>query len=319
MSDTILHVETIGKSFETVRALDDLSFQIEAGEIFALLGPNGAGKSTTVRILMGILRPDSGQIRYQIGSYLGPEPPSRTLGYLPEDRGLYPDVPILKTLVYMGILRGMPRAEATEATRHWLGRLGLLEREGEKLDALSKGNQQRVQFIGSILHSPSFAVLDEPFSGLDPINQEQILDILRDLRKAGTTILLSAHHLDLVERIADRVLLLDQGREVLAGTIDEVKKVTAARRLVFEIAGTPDTEIIESLPGVEAVEIRDSGEIATTLGRTVELNAFLNALTSRFEVTSIRSTEMDLHDIFVGKISERRAAAESAPGAKEAI
>ena len=246
MSQPIVRVDRVEKSFDSVKAVDGISFEVQPGEIFALLGPNGAGKSTLVRMLLGILRPDAGTISYSLGN--PPEP--RDLGYLPEDRGLYKDVPVLRTLTYFGTLRGMDRSAAETAAREWLGRLSLAERATDKLETLSKGNQQKVQFIASILHRPRFAVLDEPFSGLDPLNQSFFLDLLRELRDGGTTILLSAHQMELIERTADRVLLMGRGREVLSGTIEEVLR-----------SGDPSRR--ESLHDVYIRALGGSGEVSS--------------------------------------------------------
>ena len=206
MTRRVLEVDAIKKEFTQVNAVDRLSFDVFEGEIFALLGPNGAGKTTTVRMLMGIIRPDSGVIRYSLSASEAPFDLSE-LGYLPEERGLYRDMPVLRTLAYMGTLQGMTRKEARSAAMQWLERLGLKERAEDKLDALSKGNQQKIQFISAVLHRPRFLIFDEPFSGLDPINQELISDLIRQLRDEGATILLSAHQMQLVEMIADRLLL----------------------------------------------------------------------------------------------------------------
>jgi ABC-2 type transport system ATP-binding protein len=202
-----------------VTAVDDVSLELRPGEIFALLGPNGAGKTTLLRMLLGLLRPDTGEIRYGGNGAL---PPTQ-VGYLPEDRGLYPDVPVLRTLVYFGRLRGMSRPAAGQAAERWLDRLELHDRRNEPLKALSKGNQQKVQFISAVLHGPRLAVLDEPFSGLDPLNQDVFLSLFRELRAEGTTILLSAHQMQLVERVVDRLMVLNRGRAVMHGTLDEIR------------------------------------------------------------------------------------------------
>jgi ABC-2 type transport system ATP-binding protein len=213
---TVLTVDSIEKKFAHVVAVDKLSFDVREGEIFALIGPNGAGKTTTVRMLTGIIKPDAGTIHYSLNH----EKP----GYLPEERGLYKDMPILETLVHMAVLRGMKRIAARAAAMQWLDRVSLQERALDKLDTLSKGNQQKVQFISAVLHRPRFIILDEPFSGLDPINQELFSQLIRQLRDEGATILLSAHQMQLIERIADRLLLMNRGRTVLYGTMDEIRK-----------------------------------------------------------------------------------------------
>jgi len=207
-SDEILKVDSIRKQFGKITAVNNLSFSINRGEIFALLGPNGAGKTTIVRMLMDIIKPDEGIIEFYLNENKNSRIPlASELGYLPEERGLYQEIPIIKTLTFMGVIRGMIKKQAEKSAEEWLEKLELYERKNEKLSTLSKGNQQKVQFISSVLHNPSFAVLDEPFAGFDPINQEAFLMIIKELRDKGTTILLSAHQMHLVERITDRVLI----------------------------------------------------------------------------------------------------------------
>jgi ABC-2 type transport system ATP-binding protein len=217
-----LTVSQVHKRFATVHAVAGVSFAVQPGEIFALLGPNGAGKTTILRMLAGISRPDSGTIHWALPvsgrGTLAPE----VSGYLPEDRGLYQDVPVVRTLAYFGRLRGMARPDAEAAALAWLDRLSLADRAGEKLGALSKGNQQKIQFAAAVLHRPRFAILDEPFSGLDPLNQELFLGMVRELRDAGSTVLISAHQMSLVERVADRVFLMHSGREIQYGTVAEI-------------------------------------------------------------------------------------------------
>lgn len=223
MADWIVSVEGVSKRFGAVTAVDDVSLQVRSGEVFALLGPNGAGKSTLIRMLLGLQRPDMGRIHYRLEGTDAPPRPEH-VGYLPEDRGLYPDVRVLKTLVYFGVLRGMDRRAARAAAEAWLERMGLADRRGEPLKSLSKGNQQKVQFISSVLHQPRLAILDEPFSGLDPLNQDLFLTLIRGLADGGATVLLSAHQLQLVERVADGVVVLNRGQIVLRGTVDEVRR-----------------------------------------------------------------------------------------------
>lgn len=196
----LLSASKVTKRFASVLAVDDLSFEVRPDEIFAPLGPNGAGKSTTVRMLAGITRPDSGSLEFRLGDGR-PSPwiePSR-LGYLSEERGLYPDQRVLPTLIYFASLRGVDRATAHARAGTWLERFGLTDRANDKVNTLSKGNQQKVQFIASVLHEPLLAMLDEPFSGFDPENQDLVSSMIRELRAMGTTVVLSADHMDLVE------------------------------------------------------------------------------------------------------------------------
>lgn len=216
----ILQIDAVEKTFATVRAVAGISLSVRTGEAVALLGPNGAGKSTLLRMLVGITRPDRGRILWDgiEGHRLTP----RELGYLPEDRGLYHDMPVTETLQYFARLRGVAAPEAKRRADEWLQRLELGDRAKEKLNALSKGNQQKVQFAAAVLHSPRFAILDEPFSGLDPLNQELFLNLVAELRASGTTLLFSAHQMSLVERMADRVFVMHRGRELLHAPIAEL-------------------------------------------------------------------------------------------------
>jgi ABC-2 type transport system ATP-binding protein len=219
MSTPFLAVRDVRKQYATVRAVDGISFDVWPSEILALLGPNGAGKTTLLRMLVDITRPDSGSITYADGaSAIAPG----ALGYLPEDRGLYRDLPVVRTLAYFGRLQGMDARVAEKSARDWLARLDLAERANDNLGTLSKGNQQKVQFISSVLHAPRFAILDEPFSGLDPLNQDLFLGLVRELRDGGTTVLLSAHQMSLVERLADRAIVMHRGRVLVQGSVSEL-------------------------------------------------------------------------------------------------
>ena len=272
----ILTVRDVTKTYANVRAVDGVSFTVRQGEIFALLGPNGAGKTSLVRMLLGILRQDGGDIEYCIRDTVTEWPDPSDLGYLPEDRGLYKDIPILRTLVYFGVLRGMRRAAARIAALEWLDRMGLADRADVKLDALSKGNQQKVQFISAVLHRPAFAVLDEPFSGLDPLNQELFAQMIRDLRDEGMTVLLSAHQMQLVEKLADRVLLMNHGREVLSGTVDEMRRRTSATtRLGLHVRGNADPTVFDGHPAVVGVESNGNGTLMLLLREGAVLSDLL--------------------------------------------
>ena len=220
--EAVVQFDRVCKTFGGRRAVEDLSFAVRRGEVFALIGPNGAGKTTTVRMLVGVIRPDQGRIVVNLDGRTSDALPTDATGYLPEDRGLYREIPVLRTLVYFGRLRGLVKHEATRRALQWLERLNLSDRRHERVDALSKGNQQRVQLIAALIHQPALAILDEPFTGLDPVSQEFFLGLVSELRAAGTTIILSAHQMDLVERAADRVLLMNGGREILSGSVDEL-------------------------------------------------------------------------------------------------
>lgn len=301
MNDTVVTVTNIEKYFATVKAVDKLNFSIRKGEVFTLLGPNGAGKTSMVRMLLNIIRPDRGTIQYNIGRSSFPSPSD--IGYLPEERGLYQDISVLKTLRYFGIIRGMERHHAEEKAMYWLERLDLKERVHEKIQSLSKGNQQKVQFIASILHAPSFAILDEPFSGLDPINQDLFTQIIRELTGNGTTVLLSAHQMQLVERIADRILLMNKGREVLSGTLAEIRRLSdAGTKLAVNLDGTVDLSKLSNHPSVQNIEPVNAMNYVIYIKPDTGYGELLTTLGTHFNVQSIHSGHMSLHDIFIKAI-----------------
>ncbi|MFO0807504.1 MAG: ATP-binding cassette domain-containing protein [Gemmataceae bacterium] len=301
----ILTVEDVTKTYASVHAVAGVSFRVEPGEVFALLGPNGAGKTSLVRMLLGILRPDGGSITYRLRDEKASWPEPRDLGYLPEDRGLYKDVPVLRTLVYFGTLRGMSRSAARAAAMQWLERMGLADRCHQNLEAFSKGNQQKVQFVSAILHRPAFAVLDEPFSGLDPLNQDFFARLIRELAASGTTVLLSAHQMHLVERLADRILLMNRGKEVLSGTVDQMRaKTRAVTRLGLRIRGVPDPTALADHPAVAGVEANADGRIVLLLREGATLGDLLVQAGSRFDVLEVHSERLSLHDIYIQALGD---------------
>jgi ABC-2 type transport system ATP-binding protein len=293
-------VENVVKRYASVTAVDGVSFAVERGEVFALLGPNGAGKSTVVRMLCGIIAPDAGSLRFDLGSgERAVADPLRT-GYLPEDRGLYADAKVLPMIVYLAGLRGMERGEAERRARSWLERFDLVGRESDRVDSLSKGNQQKVQLIAALLHEPALAILDEPFSGFDPVNQDLVSRLIRELRDAGTTVLLSAHHMDLVEAIADRVLLLHRGREVMAGSLEQVRASSGVTRRVTVTLAVPVAPEALVEAGLDAVRTRGGGrELEFDLHGERSVGSLLHALTERFEVVDVHSEAPSLRELYL--------------------
>ena len=290
----IITAHRVSKSFGSTKAVDDLTLSIGDGEIVALLGPNGAGKTTLIRMIVGLIKPDGGTVER------GFEPGPGRIGYLPEERGLYQDMPIQRTLSYFGRLQGMPPRQATDAARMWLDRVGLAARSGDKVKALSKGNQQKVQFAASILHRPRVAILDEPFSGLDPVNQEIFLGLIRTLKDEGTTVIFSAHQMTLVERLADRVFLMSQGREVLQGSIPELRRRWhTGERLVIGTKGRIDSSFFTAVESVEAVEEQSDHEIRLRIKPDASLSELLRVVGERVDVRYVRSEATSLHEIYL--------------------
>jgi ABC-2 type transport system ATP-binding protein len=302
--NNILSFKSVIKEFSNVKAVNDLSFSVNRGEIFALLGPNGAGKTTSVRMIMNIIKPDSGQIRFHNpkGEEFLPHP--EYLGYLPEERGLYQEVPIIKTLIYMGVIRGMDKKEARIAAEKWLEKLDLKDRLKEKLSTLSKGNQQKVQFISAIIHTPELAILDEPFSGFDPVNQELFLDIIKDFKAGGTTILLCAHQMHLVERIADNIVLLNKGEKITEGTVDEIRREHPENgNIIFYLKEKPDLSKLKAIESVEHAEIIGVNQIKIVLKKGESLSVLLITMASLYDIADIKTERIDLHEIFLRKVS----------------
>ena len=243
----MLELVGLSRRFGEIVALDDLSLNVAPGSLFGLLGPNGAGKSTVIRIVVGLLTPDAGYVRWQ-GNPVRPAQRLR-FGYLPEERGLYTKMRVLDQLVYYGRLYGMDRAAANASASAWLDRLGIAGRAGDKVESLSLGNQQRVQLIAALVHDPELLIHDEPFSGLDPVAVDVLAAVLVERVAAGVTVVFSSHQLDLVEDLCESVAIVDRGRMVLAGRVDQLKRSSGRRQLRVHVE--TDANWASDLPGVE--------------------------------------------------------------------
>jgi ABC-2 type transport system ATP-binding protein len=243
-----LAVRNVRKSYDDFVAVSDLSFQIRSGEIYGLLGPNGAGKTSTLRMIIGITMPDAGSLE-MFGEPWRREHLQR-VGYLPEERGLYRKMKVLDHLIFLGELKGVSRAQARRKSEEWCERIGLSGRKQSKVEELSKGMQQKVQFIAALLHDPEFIVMDEPFSGLDPSNTNVLRDVLLELNKAGKTILFSSHRMDQVERLCNGICLIDHGKAVLEGDLKRIKAGYGRRNVQIEYEGDPaflsDPTVVQS-------------------------------------------------------------------------
>lgn len=297
MRGAALEVENLLKQYDGVTAVDELSFEVEEGEIFGLLGPNGSGKTTTIRTIMDIFRPDSGTVRV-----LG-EPPGTSrerVGYLPEERGLYDNLKVMEVLVYLARLKGMDGKVAKQRTEGWLERFELADRAGDKVNSLSGGLRQKLQLIVSLVHDPELLILDEPFNALDPINVALFGEVIRELQAAGKTIVLSSHQLNLVEALCDRIVLINKGRAVLYGPLDEIKRRHSpdAVRVI-----TPE-HLDENLPGVEGIEEQNGGYVLT-LGNGTEPQELLKTLVGRgVTVEAFEVVSLPLEEIFVSVVRE---------------
>ena len=292
----VIQVQELVKRYGDIVAVDHLSLEVERGGLFGLLGPNGAGKTTTIRVIMDILQPDGGSVQV-----LGQRPgqAKENVGYLPEERGLYRNIRVLDTLVYLAELKGMARKPAQERARGLLDRIRLGDWADRKVKDLSRGMQQRLQFIASLVHDPDLLVLDEPFQGLDPVNTERLKDFVHELRRAGKTIVLSTHQMNLVEALCDRILLINRGRAVLYGPLDTIKAEYAPNTVRLRADSLPD-----DLPGVVAME-PDDGAVNLTLADGGSPQELLRTLVDRgVVVREFEVSPVPLEDIFVSVVGE---------------
>ncbi len=242
-----IEVNQITKKFGTQQAVDGVSFTVDNGEIFGLLGPNGAGKTTTIRILLDIFKPDSGNVSILNGPMT--EQKKNQVGYLPEERGLYQDIQLGKCLVYLATLKGLSESEARKRVRLWLDRFDLGVHARKKIKELSKGMQQKAQLIATLIHEPQVVIIDEPFSALDPVNTQMVKDILRELRSQNRTIVMCTHQMHQVEELCDRLVLINQGKSILYGRLDDIQKEFAGRDVIIKT-----TETLTSLPSATHFE-----------------------------------------------------------------
>jgi len=291
MPEPAIFIENLRKAYATVVAVDGVSLQVPRGEIFGLLGPNGAGKTTTIRMLMDIIKPDSGEARV-LGELPGAS--RRRVGYLPEERGLYRSLKVLDCLGYLGQLKGMTRSAARQRAQQLLERVELGEWGKRKVDELSRGMQQKVQLIASIIHDPELVILDEPFQGLDPVNAEMVRGLIRDLRAQGKTVVLSAHEMSLVEMLCERIALINHGRVVLEGRLDEIKQRFAPNAIEISPALA-----LADWPGVLQVS-EAGGRQRVTLAPEMQPRALLKEIVARgLPLDQFERATATLDEIFI--------------------
>lgn len=300
---TILAVEELSKSFGPKKAVDYISFEVQRGEVLGLLGPNGAGKTTAIRMIMGILPIDRGKVVFSFNGTINAIDKAM-VGYLPEERGLYDDVKVIDNLVYLAGLKKMPPHAARREGEAWLKRVGLAEHKNQKLDKLSKGMQQKVQFIASILHRPQLVLLDEPFSGLDPVNQDFFKEIIRELQSSGVTVLLSAHQMNLVEELCDSIFLINHGREVLSGKLQEIKESYKENIVELRFDPAEDSTFLKMIPGLRILQEQPGWAIMRYSG-SAGINPLLRELGSKLTVSAITVEKPPLHEIFIETIRKR--------------
>ena len=298
MSDEAIRLSGVNKAFSGHRAVEDLSLSVPRGAAFGLLGPNGAGKTTTLRMILNVLGPDSGTIEI-LGRPANQETRDR-IGYMPEERGLYPRMVVEEQLLFFAELKGVPRKEAARRLSPWLERLGLADWRQRKLNELSKGMQQKTQFIATVLHDPDILILDEPLSGLDPVGVNVMRDVFVDLRRQGKTVVLSSHQMETVERLCDAIALIHRGRKVLDGPVSEVRSRHGKNTLVLAYEG--DGAFLAGLPGV--LKVSDFGRyVEIKMAEGTDPQAILREAAARIRVSRFEVVEPSLHDIFVEQVT----------------
>jgi ABC-2 type transport system ATP-binding protein len=298
----IVQLQHVRKVYDTKVAVENLSLAIEPGTMFGLLGPNGSGKTSSIRMMIGITMPDSGTVS------LFDRPFDRSMlplvGYLPEERGLYKKMHVLDQLVFLGQLHGLRASEAAKRARLWCERLNIAEALPKKTEDLSKGMQQKIQFIASVLHDPELIIMDEPFTGLDPVNAALLMETLADLRREGRTVLFSTHRMDQVEKMCDNIALIHRGHLVLAGSMREVKSSYPRNRVVIQFEGG---EGFLRHPAIESQK-RFNGHVEIKLRASATLDDDAQSLLSeairRARVTRFEVMEPTLEEIFIEKVGE---------------
>jgi ABC-2 type transport system ATP-binding protein len=268
-----VEVSHIAKTFGSVRAVDDVSFDVHHGEIFGLLGPNGAGKTTSLRVMLDIFKPDNGTVSILGGPM--DEAKKERIGYMPEDRGLYQDAVLERCLLYLSALKGLTPAEARQSVGAYLERFDLAAHKSKKVKELSKGMQQKAQIIAALAHEPELIIIDEPFTALDPVNTRMVKELMAELRDQGTTIIMCTHQMRQIEELCDRILLINEGRAVLYGNLDEIRRRFSGHAVLVRAGGE-----LPALPGVESVT-QHNGDHKLTLAQGATPQETLKALLER--------------------------------------
>ncbi|GGF99430.1 ABC transporter ATP-binding protein [Paenibacillus aceti] len=296
---TPLMLDKVMKQFGEKTAVNEISLQVEAGEIYGLLGANGAGKTTTMRMVLGLIYPDDGRILYH------GKPFSKELqggmGYLPEERGLYPKVKVSDQIKYLAKLRGMTEAEAEKSLRYWLDRFEVPEYYDKRIEELSKGNQQKMGFIAAVVHKPKILILDEAFSGLDPVNVELLKATVKELRDEGTSILFSTHRMEHVEELCRNITILDRSNTVLQGNLRDIKKRYPREEILLYTTG--EVNGLELLDGVERVERKERG-YSIRISDVAVAKSILRKAMDESEVEHFEIKEPTLNQIFIREVGE---------------
>ncbi|HEX2912161.1 MAG TPA: ABC transporter ATP-binding protein [Chloroflexia bacterium] len=296
-----LLVKNISKSFSTVQAVRDLTMEVQEGEIFGFLGPNGAGKTTTIRMILDIFRPDSGEIDWN-GRPIS-EIPRKFWGYLPEERGLYPKMTVEDQLMFLARLYGMHKETVKRELDEWLERFQITVNRKKRVEELSKGNQQKVQFLATILHDPQVLIMDEPFSGLDPVNVNLLKDAFLEMNRRGKTIIFSTHQMEQVEELCRHIAIINKGQLVVGGSVREVKRSSGRMVLRMALENDPEIAWLDNIPGVTVTKRRQD-YVEMNLASDVSTDRLLQeALRNGGHVVRFELVEPSLNDIFIERVS----------------
>jgi ABC-2 type transport system ATP-binding protein len=291
-------VNHVAKSFGATEAVADVSFAVAKGEIFGLLGPNGAGKTTTIRIMLDIFKADAGDVAILGGPMT--EAKKDRIGYMPEERGLYQDMTLESCLVYLGTLKGLSKAEARHRLAPYLDRFDLAQHQHKKVKELSRGMQQKAQIINTVLHQPELLIVDEPFSGLDPVNTQLAKDLLEDLRHKGTTIIMSTHMMHQVEELCDRIVLIDNGRNILYGRVDQIRRDYSGHAVLVRVAG-----VMPPVQGVANVSQHNGALQLTLASETSPQEVLQQLISSHATIEQFEIAMPTLDEIFVQAVRKQ--------------
>ena len=298
----VIQVANICKNFATIKAVDNVSFSIEEGTVFGLLGPNGAGKTTTIRMIMNIIIPDSGTVTVMGNS--NSKATNNLIGYLPEERGIYRKMKVGEVLLFLTELKSLTKRDAKKQIDYWLDRLDLLDWKKKKVEELSKGMQQKLQFIGTIIHKPKLLIFDEPFMGLDPINTNLIKDIMLELKSQGTTIIFSTHLMESAEKLCDEIMLINKGKNILLGKLSDIKRGFGKNSIHLEYEGK-DEFLIKS--GMIKKFDNFGNYVEVQLKKEVNPQDFLKEIINLISIKKFEIKEPSLNDIFIESVSNENA------------
>jgi len=297
-----LEIRNVSKTYGSSQAVDDVSFTVTPGRIFGFLGTNGAGKTTTMRMILDIIRADSGSIMWN--GTANTDVPRHRFGYLPEERGLYPKMGVDEQLLFLAQLYGASKRDATARLDEWLERLDITENRKKRVEQLSKGNQQKIQFLAAILHDPEILILDEPFSGLDPVNAEQMKGAFLEMRDRGKTIIFSTHQLDDAQELCQEVAIIHRGRLMISGDIFDVRKSMGRQVVKFSAAGNEPLAWLDRMPGVSVARTREDYLELAVPDTAAAQGVLREAVKQGLAVTRFDISYPSLNDVFLGQVRD---------------